>query len=144
MAGFEATEWINRPPAEVFNFLAEATNAPKIVPSVVRVEKLTEGPVGVGTRYRETRLMNKKGAQAELEVSGYEAPDHYAMRNVTSGIETIYDYRLSAERDGTRVNLVAEVRASGLKKAMVPLVISVLKREDGDHLQRLKAAMEKG
>ena len=144
MAGFEATEWINRPPPEVFNFLADATNAPKVVPSVVRVEKLTEGPVGVGTRYRETRLMTKKEAQAELEVSGYESPGHFAMHNVTNGIETTYDYRLSAERDGTRVNLAAEVRAGGLKKAMVPVVVSILKKEDGDHLQRLKDAMEKG
>lgn len=114
------------------------------MPSVVKVEKLTEGPVAIGTRYRETRLMNKKEAQAELEVSGYEPPGHFAMRNVTSGIETTYDYRLSAERDGTRVNLAAEVRAGGLKKAMVPVVVAILKKEDGDHLPRLKAALEKG
>jgi hypothetical protein len=33
------------------------------------------------------------------------------------------------------------VRAGGLK-AIVPMVVSVLKKEDGDHLQRLKAALE--
>ena len=44
--------------------------------------------------------------------------------------------------DGTRVELVCEVKAGGLKKLMLPLVVSILKKEDGDHLQRLKKALE--
>jgi hypothetical protein len=47
----------------VFGFLTDGANAPRVVPSVVRVEKLTDGPVGAGTRYRETRLMNGKETQ---------------------------------------------------------------------------------
>lgn len=144
MAGFESTEWIARAPEEVFGFLTDTANAPRVVPSVVRVEKLTDGPVGAGTRYRETRLMKGKEAQAELEVTAHEPPAHYAVRNVTSGVETEYDYRLSRERDGTRVDLAAVVRAGGLKKAIAPVVVSILKKEDGDHLQRLKAALEAG
>lgn len=36
MAGFESTEWIARAPEEVFGFLTDTANAPR----VVRVEKL--------------------------------------------------------------------------------------------------------
>jgi hypothetical protein len=56
----------------------------------------------------------------------------------------VYRYIFQPERDGTRVNLVCEIRAGGLKKLMLPLVASILKKEDGDHLQRLKMALENG
>ena len=64
------------------------------------------------------------------------------MKNVTEGIETVYRYNFHPEADGTHVDLVCEVKAGGLKKLMLPLVASILKKEDGDHLQRLKKALE--
>lgn len=142
MSGFEMNEWITRTPKQVFDFVTASENAPKVVSSVVSMVKLTEGPVRVGTRYRETRLMNGKEAQAELEVVDFEPGQRYVMKNVTEGIETIYRYTFKQENGGTRVDLVCELSASGLKKLMLPMVASILKKEDGDHLQRLKQAAE--
>ena len=142
MAGFEMSEWILRSPKEVFDFITSSENAPKVVQSVQSMVKLTEGPVRVGTRFRETRLMNGKEQYAELEVVACEPNQKYAMKNVTEGIETVYRYTFHPEADGTRVDLVCEVKAGGLKKLMLPLVVSILKKEDGDHLQRLKKALE--
>jgi uncharacterized protein YndB with AHSA1/START domain len=142
MAGFEMSERIARSPREVFDFITASDNAPRVVPSVKSMVKLTEGPAGVGTRYRETRLMHGKEAHAELEVVDYEPGQKYAMRNQTEGIETVYRYTFHPEAGGTRVDLVCELKASGFKKLMLPLVASILKKEDGDHLQRLKKALE--
>ena len=142
MAGFEMSERIARPPKEVFDFITASDNAPRVAPSVKSMVKLTEGPVGAGTRYRETRLMNGKEVHAELEVVAYEAGRTYAVRNLTEGIETVYRYTFHPEAGGTRVDLVCELKAGGLKKLMLPMVASILKREDGDHLQRLKQALE--
>lgn len=143
MAGFEMSEWIARPREDVFQFIANPDNAPKVVDSVIRMEQLSEGMLGIGTRYRETRLMRGKEQQTELEVVGYEPVRFYAMRNVTQGIETIYTYTFIPEQNGTQVHLVCEVKASGLKKVMTPVVAGILKKEDGDHLQRLKMAIER-
>ena len=142
MAGFNLNEWISRSPKELFDFITSSDNAPKVVQSVKSMVKLTGGPVRVGTRYRETRLMNGKEAHAELEVVEYEPDQKYAMRNVTEGIETVYRYTFHPEADGTGVDLVCEVKAGGLKKLMLPMVVSLLKKEDGDHLQRLKKVLE--
>ena len=142
MAGFEMSERIARSPREVFDFITASDNAPRVVPSVKSMVKLTDGPVGVGTRYRETRLMNGKEAQAELDVVEYEPGQKYAMRNLTEGIETVYRYTFHPDAGGTRVDLVCELKASGIKKLMLPLVASILKKEDGNHLQRLKKALE--
>ena len=142
MAGFKMTEWISRPPQDVFDFITTPDNAPKVVQSVKSMVKLTEGPVRVGTRYRETRLMRGKEEHAELDVIAYEPTQKYAVKNLTEGIETVYQYIFQPEANGTRVDLVCEVKAGGVKKLMLPLVASILKKEDGDHLQRLKKALE--
>ena len=96
----------------------------------------------VGTRYRETRLMNGKEQQAELEIVEFEPTRKYAVQNLTEGIETVYRYNIQPERDGTRIDLVCEVNAKGIKKLMLPLVAAILKKEDGDHLQRVKKLLE--
>ena len=57
MAGFEMSEWISRSPQDIFNFITTPDDAPKVVQSVKSMVKITEGPVRVGTRYRETRLI---------------------------------------------------------------------------------------
>lgn len=142
MSGFEMSEWIACPPKRVFEFITDSNNAPKIVPSVKSSVKLTEGPPRVGTRYRETRLMGGKEQHTELEVKEYTAPEVYAMQNVTDGIETVYRYKLHPERDGTHIDLVCEIKAAGIKKLMLPLIASVLKKEDGSHLQTLKKVLE--
>lgn len=142
MTGFNMSEWVARPPKVVFDFIANSDNASKIVQSVSSMVKLTEGHTRVGTRYRETRLMHGKEQQAELEIVEFEPTRKYAMQNVTSGIETVYRYNIQPERDGTRIDLVCEVKAKGIKKLMLPLVAAILKKEDGDHLQRVKKALE--
>jgi hypothetical protein len=86
--------------------------------------------------------MNGKEQYAELEVVAYDPGQTYAMKNETAGIETVYHYAFRPEAGGTRVDLVCELRAGGMKKLVLPLVASVLKREDGDHLQRVKKALE--
>jgi hypothetical protein len=146
MAGFAVSEWIACPPERVFEFISDSNNAPKIVPSVKSTVKLTEGPPRVGTRYRETRLINGKDESVDMEVKEYAAPEVYAMQNVTDGIETVYRYKLRPERRpegaGTHIDLVCEVKAAGVKKLMLPLIASFLKKEDGAHLQTLKKVLE--
>lgn len=142
MAGFERTGWIARPPQEVFEFITSPENAPKVVHSVKQMVPITDGPIQVGTRYRETRVMRGKEEHAELEVVAYEPARHYGVKNHTQGIDTVYRYTFQPEANGTRVNLVCDVQARGARKMVLPLVASVLQKEDGDHLQRVKAVLE--
>ncbi|MET0842341.1 MAG: SRPBCC family protein, partial [Mycetocola sp.] len=72
MAGFTRSEWISRSPHEVFTFITDPDNASRVVQSVTSMVRITEGPIRVGTRYRETRLMQGKEHHAELEVVAYE------------------------------------------------------------------------
>lgn len=142
MAGFALTEWIQANPQEVFDFMTDPDNAPKVLNDVVRSEQITNGPIGVGSRTRETRLIDNKESTLELEVVTYEPPHRYAATGTQSGVTVTYHYSLKQENEGTRVDLEAEVTSGVMLKLILPLVVKQLQKQDGKHLQTLKAAVE--
>lgn len=142
MAGFTMSEWIEKGPQEVFAFMTDPENASKLMHNIVKLEQIGEGTIGVGTKLRETRRVQGKEHTAELEVVTFEPPHRYGVGTEQSGIRITYQYLLSAERNGTRIDLTCAVTATGLKKVTLPLVAAIMKREDGNHLRQLKAAVE--
>jgi carbon monoxide dehydrogenase subunit G len=57
----EETVLVPRTPEEVFAYLTDAANFPIWDSSIVEAEKLTEGPVAVGTRFRgASKVMGRR------------------------------------------------------------------------------------
>ena len=50
---------IARPIEAVCDFVADERNEPRYNLTMLKVEKLTEGPIGVGTRYRATMMRGR-------------------------------------------------------------------------------------
>ena len=142
MAGFQVSVLIERPPEEVFNYLSTLDNEPKWLPGVTRVEKLTEGPTSVGTRYREVRLRRSGEGQVEMQVTAYEPPQRYSTAFHQGGYEGTYHYTLEPEESGTRVHLRVVISGHGLGKLMLPLAVWAIKRQDEPQLRSLKEAMD--
>ncbi len=142
MAGFESTTFINRPIADVFDFIGDPTKGAQVLENTLQCEKITPGPIAVGTRFQEIRLMNGKEAELELVISAYEPNRLVTLSNETEGVTTHYHYHMSEKNQGTEVRWVCELQAKGLRKALLPVVSGILKKEDGDHLEKTKAALE--
>ncbi|MHC4429783.1 MAG: SRPBCC family protein, partial [Planctomycetota bacterium] len=79
MARFTTTKRIEAPQAAVFQLFADMNRAADHLSGVVRLEKLTDGPVGKGTRFRETRVIFKKEATEELEITDFDPPRSYTV-----------------------------------------------------------------
>ena len=141
MAGFEMTEWIAGPPDQVFRYLTDPARVPDWMPGS-RMVPATDGPLGVGTTLRETRTAMGREAETELTIRAFDPGRAYAVENVTSGVVTTYRYTFSPENGGTRVRLAAESTAGGLRRVSAALLSLVLRRQDRNHLKRLKSAME--
>jgi hypothetical protein len=56
MVHIEGEIVINRPVEEVFDFVADERNEPRYNTQMRRAEQLTEGPIGVGSRFRAEML----------------------------------------------------------------------------------------
>lgn len=143
MAGFKMVETIDRPLPEVFKMATDLERGPEWVPGVSRIEKLTPGPLGVGTRFRETRRCGKRDATAVIEVTTFEADRRYSAGAAFPGGMATYHYSFTPQQRSTRVELVADVRGRWLGWLMVPLLLMALKRSDAHHLKRLKEFVER-
>ncbi|MBK8470626.1 MAG: SRPBCC family protein [Actinomycetales bacterium] len=142
MKGFQFGEHIARVPHEVFEVISDPRTAIGFLDNISASTKLTEGPIGVGSTFRETRLVSGKESSADLRIIAYEPDTRVGVSTAAEGITVTYQYRLSPEGDGTRLDWTCELEASGLRRMMLPIVAAIMKKEDGDHLQRLKAYLE--
>lgn len=141
MSTFTLTEHLNRPVAEVFAFATDPQNASRWLGDVTKVEVLTPGPMRVGSQFRETRMMNGKEHSAVIEVTEHAPPNRHAASATMMGVTATYHYTFSPNGEGTRIDMKAEVHGKGMAKLLVPMVLSTMKKHDGDQLVKLKAAM---
>lgn len=140
---FKESVYIDAPVETVFGIITDFEHAPSIMETVVKTEKLTEGPIGVGTRIREVRNIRGKEAEAELVVSEFIPNEKYAVTSESFGMTVEYRYHFTAKDNGTTVDFTGLLRAKGLKNALIkPLFERILKKEDKDHLVKLKEYIE--
>jgi uncharacterized protein YndB with AHSA1/START domain len=142
MNGFQFTAQIAGPPREVFEVISDPREATRFLDNITRSTKVTDGPIAAGTTFRETRVVGKSESTADLVITAYEPDTHVAVTSAAEGITVTYHYRLTPEGGGTRVEWTCELDARGLRRMMLPMVATIMKKEDGDHLQLLKAYIE--
>ena len=65
MAQYAATRTIDAPPDRVFRTVAHIDHFREAVPHITNVEYLSETQTGVGTRFRETRVMRGREASTK-------------------------------------------------------------------------------
>ena len=93
-------------PEQAFDYLTDLRNELEWNPTVESVEKLTDGPVGVGTRFRAKW---KGGPPVEVETVRYDRP--YAWENHNGGpIAVVFTARLEPVTEGTRLSVDFDAR----------------------------------
>ncbi|NND03317.1 MAG: SRPBCC family protein [Acidimicrobiia bacterium] len=108
---------------DVFDVVAHIENFQKALPHIVGIEYLTEQNRGVGTRFKETRMMGKREATTELEVREYEPPA--LVRMVSDAGGTVWDtvFRLTAAGSATRLAMEMDAIPHKLMaKLSLPLI----------------------
>ena len=92
-------------PQEVFAVAADFPNAARVIQAIETMQMLTEGPVGVGTRFRETRKMFGKEATEVMEVAVFEPPHRYVLHAESHGSKYVSGLTFEPEDAGTRVTM---------------------------------------
>lgn len=81
------SEKINASPETVFAAASDFPNAPQRITGIKKMEMLTQGPVGVGTKFRETRVMFGKEATETMEVVDFQPGRSYTLAAASCGCE---------------------------------------------------------
>lgn len=93
------------PSSVVFETLADFANWPHFMGGIERVEILTPGTVGVGTRFRETRTMFGRSASEDMEIAEMASPHRIVLTAFNHGTDYRIAHTLAAAAEGTRLSL---------------------------------------
>lgn len=81
----------------VWEVLTDLGGMDRMLSGVTKVEVLTEGGFGVGTRWRETRRMFGKDATEEMWVTVSEPPERYVVEAESHGSRYVSQWVLRAD-----------------------------------------------
>jgi hypothetical protein len=116
--------------AEVWRFIVEGyfDNHSAWDPAIVNMEKLTSGPVGLGTRGKETR--KALGRQTtEFEVTTYDLHARFGLRNTSGPFDLEREYRLAEEGTGTLLRFHFRMKPRGSMKMLFPLLRTTIEKQ---------------
>jgi len=115
---------IRRPPEVVFEFLANIQDVPQPADSpVLALDLITEGPPGLGSRYREVvQMMPLIKGEFLSEISVFDAPGVLALRWRGPGMGGTDRYQLECIQDGTRLHHRRHMSCHGLLRVLEPFM----------------------
>ncbi len=147
MTSISVKKQIAAPVEAVFARATNLREAVDTIPGIVKMEVLTDGPIAKGTRFRETRIMFKKEAVEEMEISRFEPPHRYDVDADNHGCFYHTEFHFRPKDGGTELEMIfgATPHTFGAKiMSMVvfkPMLKSTAKLIEKD-LDAIKAAVE--
>ena len=142
MIRIETRVVINRPIDEVFEFVSDVENNPLWQSSVIEGRQTSTGPLGVGTtiitisRYLGLRI------KSDWVVVEYEPNKKYVAKSISGRGQAKGTWAFVPGTNGTRVELVAEMRLGGLIRIGEPILKIVGQRETEKEFAALKELLE--
>jgi carbon monoxide dehydrogenase subunit G len=142
MASIDGEIFIARPPEVVFDCVGDQRNEPKYNPGMIRAEKLTPGPVGVGTRFGATMTAGRRRADMVIEYTDYERPKRVGSNTTTSMADIDGTVNLEPVPGGTRMRWSWDLRPKGLARLAGPVVAVIGRRQERTIWQGMKEYLE--
>ncbi len=135
---------IDAPIEEVFDLVADERIEPRYNPRIVRAEKLSEGPVGMGARFvAQPKGMGAKGRMT-LEIVEYDRP--HRLHNIVRSSYMQVDGTLTFEEadGGTRLRWDWDMGLVGPMRVLSPVLALIGPRWERRNWAGLKQYMESG
>ncbi|MEM7748285.1 MAG: SRPBCC family protein [Pseudomonadota bacterium] len=138
---------IDATPEQVYAVGMDIERWPKVVSAITNTEILSEGPVGVGTVFRETRIMFGREASEVMTIDTLEPPHRYLFTAENHGTAYVTDHIVEALADGrSRLSVIftgtAKTILAHLFMPLGLLLAGSLKKQLMGDLEDLKREIE--
>jgi uncharacterized protein YndB with AHSA1/START domain len=130
---------IRRPPEDVFDYCSDLRSELRWNPKVQYVEKLTDGPVGVGTRYRAQWA---NSGTTTVEVVAFDRPRSWETTTTARGMDVRFQGTVTDAGPGARHSAYLKLHPKGLAWLVAPLALLAMRRQDQQHMHRIREALE--
>jgi uncharacterized protein YndB with AHSA1/START domain len=133
---------IERPVDEVFDTVADEGNEPRYNPDMLRTEKVTDGPIGEGTRFRSLHRGIRRPVGLSTEITTYERPTRLAIASTMDWADVQGTLTFDRVLAGTRMRWSWDVRPKGAYRLLTPLLPRLTRREEDAVWAGLKRLLE--
>ena len=135
---------VERPRSAVFAFLTDPDRIPEWQASAVEVVHDAAEPVGVGTRWRETRVFMGKRIEQTVEATRYEPLEEFALAVVDGPIPLRVHHRLTEDAGATLIGVTGEAEPGGMFRFGARFIVPVVERQFDEDFARLRTIVEGG
>lgn len=145
MSRTEVHRTIAAPTDLVFAAVADVEHFSRAVEDIERVEFVSETRAGLGTRFRETRVMRGREATVELEITEFAPPERVRFLSEVGGIQWDTVFEVTAAGDGsTGLSMVMEATplTFGARLTM-PLMKGMVRKAIASDIDAVKAYCER-
>ena len=132
------------PPEEAFDYLADFSRTAEWDPGVVAGERLTQGAVGLGSRFRVVVSFLGRRLPLEYEITEFERPTRLVLRGGDASLTSIDEIVFTPRAGGTRVTYEARLELSGLRRLADPLLDALFQRIGRLAVRGLRERMAEG
>lgn len=129
----------DHPPEQLFDMLADSRNEPKWQPDVRSVEKVTEGDVGPGTRFRAAY---KGLGDLDVQITEYERPNKLGFACTGSRVDMDVHFTFTPDGSGSEIGGTIDTELKGFSKLMSPLLPSKMKKQMAQRPAQMQAGLD--
>jgi uncharacterized protein YndB with AHSA1/START domain len=142
MVKIEGTTVIARPVEDVFDFVADQRNEPTYNPRMVRVQKLTPGPITQGTRWSAVVKSGRRTMDLTITVTDFARPTRLSSTTTMSTAEIRGAVTFDPHPAGTRMEWTWDLRPTGALRLLGPVLGYVGRRQEAQIWAGLKQLLE--
>ena len=114
MAQIEGEIVIDRPIADVFDFVADERNEPRFNPQMTSVDKLSDGEVGSARSSVRQVMSGGKPVSMVIEFISFERPHLLRSRTTMAGMVILGELTFEGLGDATRMRWAWDMQPTGL------------------------------
>lgn len=145
MARYTATLETSRTRRDVAAYLSDFSSTREWDPGVVEAERLDQGPVAVGSRFRVVARFLGRRAELTYEIVRHDPGERVTLRGESATVVSLDTMRFSDTPDGgTRVSYEADLTLKGPLRALDPLLRLAFNRVGDRAAAGLQAELASG
>jgi polyketide cyclase/dehydrase/lipid transport protein len=135
---------IERPTADVFDFVADERNEPQYNPQMTRADKVTGGPIGVGTKFHSVMTGVGGAADITIEFTEFDRPRRIAEATHMPNMDIKGVLTFEPVAQGTRMRWLWQLQPRGFYKLFGPLIRRIGERQELRIWSAMKTVLESG
>jgi hypothetical protein len=127
---------------ESFAYIADFANQMYWDPGTATSERLDEGPVGVGSRYRLSVRLGGRVAPMEYRITTFESPRRVVLVGEGSGVSATDEIRFEPVGSGTGIDYTADIRLGGAMGLAQPFLGRAFAKLGREALEGMKRTLD--